>query len=69
MTLDEALEHWRRERERLVDIQGWVDAGKPAAPPSLQPSLARYALHGKLAEVLALFSSSTFSSPPHTLST
>ncbi len=43
MTLDEALEHWRRERERLADVEAWVDDGKPSAPPSLQPSLARYA--------------------------
>jgi hypothetical protein len=43
MTLDEALEHWRRERERLTDVEQWVDAGKPTAPPSLQPSLDRYA--------------------------
>ncbi|MEP7126935.1 MAG: hypothetical protein ABJE95_38745 [Byssovorax sp.] len=43
MTLDEALDHWRRERGRLTDVDEWVDAGKPAAPPSLQPSLAKYA--------------------------
>jgi hypothetical protein len=42
MTLEEALEHWRRERERLAGIQEWVDAGKPPPPPSLQPSLQRY---------------------------
>jgi len=43
MTLDEALDHWRRERARLADVDEWVDAGKPLAPPSLQPSLAKYA--------------------------
>lgn len=42
MKLEEALEHWRRERERLTDIQEWVDAGKPPVPPSLQPSLRRF---------------------------
>ena len=43
MNLDEALDHWRRERARLVDVDEWVDAGKPLTPPSLQPSLAKYA--------------------------
>ncbi len=43
MNLDEALDHWRRERARLADVDEWVDAGKPLAPWSLQPSLAKYA--------------------------
>lgn len=54
MTLDEALEHWRRERERLTDIEEWVDAGKPAPPPSLLPSLARYTRLKKIDAKLAL---------------
>lgn len=43
MTLDEALEHWRRERERLAGIEEWVDEGKPAFPQSLRRSLDTYA--------------------------
>lgn len=43
MTLDEALTHWRRERERLADLDAWVEAGYPPAPPPLRPSLAEYA--------------------------
>lgn len=42
MTLEEALKHWRQERERLTDIQAWVGDGKPPVPPSLQASLKRY---------------------------
>jgi hypothetical protein len=43
MTLDEALTHWRSERARLIDVDEWVDAGKPIAPLPLQSSLAKYA--------------------------
>jgi len=43
MTLDEAHDHWRRERERLVSIQEWVDEGKPEPPKSLRKALERYA--------------------------
>jgi hypothetical protein len=43
MTLDEALEHWRRERERLAGIEDWVEEGKPTVPPSLRQSLDKYA--------------------------
>jgi hypothetical protein len=42
MTLDEALDHWHRERERLYAVDAWIDAKKPAAPPSLSPLLAEY---------------------------
>jgi hypothetical protein len=42
MTLDEALEHWHGERGRLADVETWVDAGSPDAPPSLGRSLEKY---------------------------
>jgi hypothetical protein len=42
MTLDEVLVHWRHQRERLTDIDDWIDAGKPTVPSSLEPSLAQF---------------------------
>jgi hypothetical protein len=31
MTLDEALDHWRRERARLADVDEWVDISREPA--------------------------------------
>jgi hypothetical protein len=42
MTLDDALARWRGERDRLTDIDNWIEAGKPALPAALRPHLDRY---------------------------
>jgi len=42
MTLDEALRHWERQRDRLQAIDAWIDAGKPDAPPPLAALLGEY---------------------------
>lgn len=48
MKLDEAHGHWRRERERLLSIQEWVDEGKPELPKSMRRAFERYARLNKV---------------------